>query len=256
MSTPRIEAVAAALLQAREQFHLADSSPFVDALSTDEDAYAVQNAVASALHWFDDFPPHHWKSGGASRTATLTHAPLPPAGVWSSGASAADWPFTLRGIEVEVALRLDRPVDAALAATLDEPRAQSLVEAMAVSIEVVDSRWLQGADAPTLLKLADVQSHGALVLGDWSPYAPRDWAAQSCRVEIGEREPVERRGTHSLGDPTWLLPQWLRHATRGGRSLAAGTVVTTGSWVGLLPAGPGEHVSVVFEGIGNASLQL
>ena len=206
MSTPRIEAVAAALLQAREQFQLADSTDLADALSTDEDAYAVQDAVASALHWYDHMPPHHWKSGGASRNAALMHAPLPPAGVWSSGASAEDWPFTLRGIEVEVALRLERPVDAALAATLDDSRAQSLIEAMAVSIEVVDSRWLQGADAPALLRLADLLSHGALVLGDWTPYAPRDWANQSCRVEIGEREPVERYGTHSLGDPAWLLP--------------------------------------------------
>jgi hypothetical protein len=47
------------------------------------------------------------------------------------------------------------------------------------------SRWQQGVEAPGQLKLADLQSHGALVLGDWVPFAPRDWMAQSCSVRIG-----------------------------------------------------------------------
>lgn len=256
MLSSRTQAVCDALLQARRDFRLADSTALSGALVDEDEAYEVQDAVAAALGWFEAMPPHHWKSGGVSRESGLTHAPLPPVGVWSSGASAAEWPFTLRGIEIEIGLRLGRPIDGALAASLDETRARSLIEAMAVTIEVVDSRWSEGLEAPALLKLADMQSHGALVLGDWSPYSPRDWMEQTCRVEIGEREAVERRGTHGLGDPTWLLPQWLRHATRGGRTLAEGTVVTTGSWVGVLPAGPGEHVVAIFDGVGSASLQL
>lgn len=255
MFRSRIDDVTAALLQAREQGRPVASSGLADALASADEAYAVQDAVATALHWFDDAPPRHWKSGGAGRNEALTHAPLPPAGVWSSGASAAEWPFNLRGIEAEIALRLGRAVGPALAATLDHAGAEALVEAMAVSIEVVDSRWLEGGEAPALLRLADQQSHGALVLGDWRPYAARDWSGQVCEVRIGEREPLRWRGTHGLDDPTWLLPQWLRHATRGGRTLPAGTVVSTGSWVGVLPWRPGEQVRAEFEGVGSASLQ-
>ncbi len=42
------------------------------------------------------------------------------------------------------------------------------------------------ADLPnaTLAKLADQQSHGALVLGDWIAFEARDWATQTCRVRI------------------------------------------------------------------------
>jgi len=47
--------------------------------------------------------------------------------------------------------------------------------------------------------------------------------------------PTERIGTHSLRDPAWVLPQWLRHATRHGATLPAGTVVTTGTWAGVVP---------------------
>lgn len=230
----------------------AESAGLTDAQA----AYAVQDAVARACGWFDAVRVGHWKSGGPSRDTVLTHAPLPPAGVWSSPADAGAWPFHLRGIEAEIALRLGQEVTPAQALTLDLTSATALIDAMCVSIEVVDSRWTEGLDAPALAKLADLQSHGALVLGPWIPFAPRDWAAQTCRVQIGAQVPVERQGTHSLADPAFVLPAWLRHATRAGRSVPAGTVVTTGTWVGILHAAPGELVTAEFAGIGRASVQL
>ena len=73
-----------------------------------EAAYAVQEGVASSLDWFGENTPRHWKSGAPSAAALQTHAPLPPAGVWSSPADARAWPFHLRGIEAEnVAHRLE-----------------------------------------------------------------------------------------------------------------------------------------------------
>jgi 2-keto-4-pentenoate hydratase len=149
-----------------------------------------------------------------------------------------------------------RDVDAALAASLDAAAATALIDAMCVSIEIVDSRWAEGLDAPALAKLADLQSHGALVLGAWVPFARRDWSAQRCRVQVGSQLPVERHGSHALGDPAFVLPAWLRHATRGGRKVAAGTVVTTGTWVGILHAAAGDLVTAEFAGIGQASVQL
>jgi 2-keto-4-pentenoate hydratase len=254
MNENPIEAVTQALLRARRDRQCVDARAFEAALTSPEQAYAVQDAVASSLGW-QASGAGYWKSGGPSRQAQLTHAELPPAGVWSSPANAEDWPFTWRGIEAEIALRLGQSVDAAQAAALDVEHAAALVDAMTVSIEVVDSRWQQYTDAPALLKLADLQAHGALVLGEWRPYERRDWAAQRCRVQIGA-ESVERRGTHSLGDPAYGLVAWLRHATRTGRQVNAGSVVTTGTWVGILPASAGDLVTVEFEGIGQASIQF
>ncbi len=114
--------------------------------------------------------------------------------------------FHTPGIEAEVALRLARDVDAEAAASLDHDGVDGFIEAMAVSIEIVDSRWLEGNAAPALLRLADQQSHGALALGEWVPYRRRDWSVQRCVVTIGAAEAVTRTGTHSLGDPAWLLP--------------------------------------------------
>jgi 2-keto-4-pentenoate hydratase len=247
-----IEVAVRALVNARRSGQPAADVSLPDAAA----AYAVQDGVAQTLGWSGDAVPKYWKSGGPSPTALQTHAPLPTAGVWTSPADARTWPFRLRGIEAEIALRLGRDVDEALAATLDAEAAGALVDAMCVSIEIVDSRWAAGLESPALAKLADLQSHGALVLGAWVPYTARDWAAQRCLVRIADAARVEHRGTHSLGDPTHVLPQWLRHATRGGRRLAAGSVVTTGTWCGLPLAGAGDHVHVEFPGIGSAEVRL
>lgn len=250
------DAVIEALLQARRTLQPADATPLLNALVAPDDANLVQTAVANELGWFDaDGVALTWKSGGASRSASLGHSPLPPTGVWASPADARPWPFRLRYIEAEIALRLGEAVDARLAASIDEDSAPSLVDAMCVSIEIVDSRWQQGLQAPPLLRMADVQSHGALVLGAWVPYAPRDWTQQRCEVRIGGAL-HEFRGTHSLHDPAFVLVQWLRHATQDGAVLPAGTVVTTGSWCGALEAQAGDAVRVVFDGVGEAAVQL
>jgi 2-keto-4-pentenoate hydratase/2-oxohepta-3-ene-1,7-dioic acid hydratase in catechol pathway len=251
-----IDSAVEALIRARREGTVAPAAPLADALGDAGDAYAVQQRVAAELGWFATSPPRYWKAGGTSRDAALTCAPLPPSGVWTSPARAGEWPFHLRGIEAEIALRLGRDVDQALASTLDARTAPALVDAMTVSIEIVDSRWREALDAPGLCKLADLQSHGALVLGDWVPFVARDWGAQACAVRIGSQAPFERRGTHSLGDPAYLLPAWLRHATRDGSRMAAGTVVTTGTWVGILNAVEGDFVTAEFPGIGHASVQL
>lgn len=247
--------VADALLRARRECRPADASALVATLYDAAGAYAVQDLVARALQGPTGLP-RFWKSGGPSRGAVLTHAALPAEGVWTSPAVARGWHCNMRLIEVEIALRLGRDVTAAEAARQTPATAASLVDAMAVSIELVDSRWQQGVQAPPLLKLADLQSHGALVLGHWLPFSPRDWAYQECTVQIGARPLERRRGTHALGDPVWVLPEWLRHVTRGSAVVAAGTVVTTGTWCGMLPAEAGDLVVACFEGVGEASLQL
>lgn len=243
-----------ALLQARHSGMAASAQSLGAALSDADAAYAVQAALWRALA--GQAVPSHWKSGGPSRDMPLTHAPLLPAGVWRSPAQAGDWPLHQRGIEIEVALRLGQDVEAALAHTLSPDGVDGLIEAMAVSIEVVDSRWLDPAATAPLLRLADFQSHGALVLGDWVPYQRRDWAAQTCRLSVGGQAEVLRQGAHSLGDPAWLLPQWLRHASALFGTVPAGTVVTTGTWVGIVPAQPGDALVAVFDGLGEARLQL
>jgi 2-keto-4-pentenoate hydratase len=249
-------ALAQALVAARRHHAQLPAAQWPHALRDADDAYAVQDAVGAAFGWFGEAAPRYWKSGGPSREAVLGHSALPPAGVRSGPADFADWPLHTRGIEAEVALRLAGEVTPAQAARLEPDAVDGLIDAMTVSIELVDSRWHEGAAAAALLRLADLQSHAGLALGAWVPYARRDWAAQRCGVWIGSQPPTLRTGTHALGDPAWLIPAWLRHATRRGATLPAGTVVTTGTWVGVLAAQAGDSVRVEFDGIGGATLRL
>lgn len=254
MASP-VQTVAEALAKAHREKKTLDATPFEPLLQEAEQAYAVQDEVARAMGWFDQPVPRHWKSGGPSRTAPLTHAGLPPLHVWNSPADARGTHFNWRLIEAEVALRLGREVSPADAQAFNPAAAHQWLDGMTVSIEVVDSRWDKRA-ASALLKLADLQSHGALVVGEWQRFEPRDWATQRCEVQIASTGAAEYRGTHPLGDPTWLLPSWLKHLTRDGATVKAGTAVTTGSWCGMLPARRGDRVSVTFDGIGETRVQL
>ena len=257
----KVDRVVQALVQARRERRPADAAELADALGGDAaQAYRVQDAVAQALGWFGtDAPslPRHWKSGGGSRNGPITHAPLPPDGVRTSPADLSDLHFNAPGVETEIALRLGRDVTPEQATLLTHEQAADFIDAMAVSIEIVDSRWREGNGAPALLKLADSQSHGALVLGDWVPFLDaHDWSAQSCLTFIADAPPIERTGTHPLGEPAWLLPIWLQHATRGGITVPAGTIVTTGSWIGIAPVTAGQRVRAEFAGIGQVESTL
>ena len=75
-------------------------------------------------------------------------------------------------------------------------------------------------------------------------------------MRIGDAPAREFVGTHTLADPAWLLPVWLRHVTSlEGRAVPKGTVVTTGSWCGMLAAAAGDRVHVAFEGVGEVEVR-
>jgi 2-keto-4-pentenoate hydratase len=254
--TNSLNPVAEALLAARRTGQAANAEPFVSALANPDDAFAVQEIVAREMRGPQSAFPRHWKTGATGRDGIAPHAALPDEGIWASGHDARGWPFHHRLIEAEIALRLGRDVTAAEASTLDHDAALKLVDAMAVTIELVDFRWQQAAAAPALLKLADLQSHGALVVGAWQRFTTPDWASQRCTVRIGAAQAREFRGTHSVGNPALLVAPWLRHATRHGDTAPAGTIVTTGTWCGMLPAQAGDRVTVNFDGVGDAQVQL
>lgn len=251
--------VAAALLEAhRTQVRQpASAVALTEQPKTRAEALHIQRTV-----WETRFPgrswaeAHYWKSGGPRDESLLTWAALPLEGVLHSPAELHTDPSPDHWIEAEIAVRLGSPVDAKLAAQLDAAAASSLVDACCVSIERVATRWQEGLAAPDLMRLADMQSHLGLVLGDWQAWTPRDWSQQRCEVQIGSAPTQVYIGTLSCIDPAWVLPAWLRDVTSHGVVVPAGTVVTTGSWVGVLPVAPGEFVRVSFAGIGDASVQF
>lgn len=227
-----------------------------------DDARQVQRALARAYGWWPaDRASRYWKSGGVSRAAPLLHVPLPEDGV-HEGLAVAPAPqavFNLRGLEAEIALRLGRDVSAGQIQDLDHDSALALIDGVAVAIEWVDVRWRDGLHAPALALLADGQCHGGLALGEWQPVRAlqgRDWTQQACTVQVNGGEARHFVGTHSLGDPAWLLVDWLRHAVDEYGCVSAGTAVITGSWCGCMPLRQGDRFEAEFPGLGRLGWQF
>lgn len=251
MSDDRLADLLIAARNHHRQLWLAE----LDTVPADADAaYRIQDRVADALGWFRDARASAWKVGAASADATPVAVPLPPGGVVRSPAHFPAETFHAIGIEAEIAFRFGAALDVeTVGGTFDGSRA---IGELVVTIEVVDSRIREGAKAPALVKLADAQQHGALVVGDSIAWRPLDWRALRATVRRNGSVVADTRGGHPLGDPTLLLPWFVRHAARRGRALCAGDLVTAGTWVGIVPAHRGDRIDVEFDGVGRAQARF
>lgn len=212
-------------------------------------AYRVQREVADALGWFPSGRPRAWKMGAATRDAEPTAAPVADAALLASPAQLpATSAHTLIGVEVELAVRLARPLGAGASAA----DARAAVGEVLVAIEICDVRARDWPMLPPLFRLADQQMNRWLILGDGVEGPWRDeFATREVTLEVNGVETVRCRGGHPLEDPLFLLPWLAGHvAAEYPDGLQAGDVVTTGTWTGLVAAKPGDRVRASFDGIG------
>lgn len=247
MTTTDPTAIASALLEARRLRRPAVRTWSLDGLAP---AYEVQDRTLAVLG-----PATAWKVGAKGPGDEPACAPLPPAGVLRTGAVLAGADWVLRGIEAELALRLGRDLDAA--DETDPVRLSGAIDAALPALEVVETRLADWRASSPLDQLADLLSHGALVVGEpvpWRPDAPLD--VRTLRVTLAfDGQPVaDARGGHPVGQVMPLLGWLARHARERGRPLRAGDIVTTGSCTGLLFAWEGAHVQATLEGVGAVDL--
>ena len=216
------------------------------------DAYQVQDLTLAELG-----PLGGWKVGAKNAESEPACAPLPLAGVRPSGCILSGQPWRLRGIEVEAALRLGRDLDPQ-GQLLSAEELPLFFDAVLPVIEVVESRLLDRASCNPLSQLADLQSHGALVLGTPSPMPATGLDLRSLHAHLWfDGQPV---ATTLGGNPAadlWRLIAWLAlHCAQRGQPLRAGQIVTTGSCTGLLSAPEGAHVEAEVAGLGRVELRF
>jgi hypothetical protein len=249
--------IAAAIVAARQTGTLADESLWSNTPLSPEDIYTIQERVAADMGWNQPLEaPSYWKGGGPGPGSVAHFSRLPPPWVRPAPGPFRVQDFHRLGIEIEVCFRLARDVEAVDLASRAVHDPASFLDAMAVSIELVDFRWSGCEKAPSVLRSADLQSNGALVFGDWVPLRAVDWSQQVAALEVDGKEVGRYQGAHANGDPLWFAPQWLSHAVARHGRLAEGSVLTTGSWCGMVWLDGRAEVKASFEGIGEASLTL
>jgi len=248
-------ATAQKLAQAFDQGHRIPAAELP--VADESQAYAVQNAwVAELIRAGSSVGG--WKVGAPNLATEPNAAPLPAACLHADGSHLGTRAAQLRGVELELAVRLRHdllPGDRL-------PSREEIVDAIGEvlpAIELLDSRLLETLKGPAMTKLADLGNHGALVVGAPAQGVdPRmlDLTQLHTRLCVDGREMVNVTGGHTSPD-VWRLLAWLaRHAQARGLPLRAGQVVTTGSCTGLVIAEPGALVEGELTGIGRVSLRV
>lgn len=243
-------AVAQRLLQARRG---GPAVPHAEASAPDaRAAFAVQDLTLAGLGGVGG-----WKVGAKGPDLEPACAPLPSAGVLPSGAALQDPAWRLRGVEVEVALLLGKDL-VPDSADIAESELRGAVDAVLPVIEVVETRLADWRDSAPLAQLADLQSHGALVVGERSAMAPADLDLRNIVAYLAfDGQPVASTCGANPAADVWRLLGWLAwHCARRGQPLRRGQLVTTGSCTGMLFAPEGARVQAELTGIGRVDLRF
>jgi 2-keto-4-pentenoate hydratase len=238
---------AARLLCAARGGTPAHELPQVCRPQSDADAYLIQDAVARQL----GEAIGGWKVGAASPNAAAFCAPIYTRMIRQSPASYGAHELRLIGIEAEIAFRLGHDLP---------PRATAYDRAEATpgvslhpAIEVVDSRYADFRSLDRSSILADNFSNGGLVYGAAIP----DWES----LELGattititeDGEPFADSRIGAARDPIGALLDFVNLMNgRGGAK--AGSIVTTGSWTGMVFTKQGTRIAADFGRLGRVEV--
>ena len=192
-------------------------------------AYAIQGQVLAAI----GSTAGGWKIGAKSTDGPIQGSPLPMVGVHRGGVVLNRKQFPILGLELEIAFSFGRDFTAADAAISDSEIMASL-QSMRTSIEIVSSRLADWPKNPPLTQLADLQNHGALIVGEAIDYrAGFSFLHPTLRLSLGDTVLFDGSGNNPAGDPRRLLPWLVRHCLSRGLSLPASSIMTTGSFAGI-----------------------
>ncbi len=205
-------------------------SPDASLVPADRDAaYRVQHEILQGL----GSPVVAWKVGTAPTAGEVLGSPIPACCMHQDATEVALAAHAVCGIELEMAFRFKRSFP-----RRDEPYADTEIlealESMAPTLEIVSSRLQGWPDLPDFLKLADLQNHGILVVGQALPYDP-DFPFLSPQLQLTVNGvPREKTPTgNPAGDPRTLLAPFVRQCAARGLPVEASHWVTTGSYSGI-----------------------
>ena len=153
-------------------------------------------------------------------------------------------------VEPEIAFLLRRDLDRPLTPWT----AEQAVDAVAVALEVIDSRYAAfGFRLPDVL--ADNTSAASFMVGAWTlPRQAGDLAAAGCVFSVDGAVTQTAAGAAILGHPLRALVHLSEHLASRGEGLAAGSIVLAGALTDAVPIRPGSAHRAEIRGLGAVEL--
>ncbi|MEA3088235.1 MAG: 2-keto-4-pentenoate hydratase [Paraburkholderia sp.] len=240
------------LIDARRQHLTLDALPPEQTPADAAAAYTIQHDILRVL----EAPIGGWKIGAKSDSGPIQGAPLPAGDLHADGARLPREAFTPLGLELEIAFRFGRRFEPS-ATPYSEAEVRAGIGSIGAAIEIVASRYAGWPNVDKLAQLADLQNHGALIVGEFTPYH-EDFpcVAPQLRFFFEGEDAVKATPANPAGDPRRLLTWLVNHATSRGIVVTPEMVVTTGSYTGMFfPQSAGTACGHI-EGLAPLSLTL
>lgn len=222
-----------------------------DLVPTDEAAaYAVQRDILRA----SGATIGGWKIGAKTATGPIFGAPLPADGMHAPGGTLRRDACPPCGLELELAFRFGRTF-APRAEPYSDEEVLAGIGSFGVTVELVASRFASWPDLPRLAMLADLQCHGALIVGTFVPYrGDYPFLTPSMHFTIDDidivQQAVQGNPANTAGDPRRLLPWVVNHCTGSlGVAVTPEWVMTAGSYTGLYVPTTGGRVRGEIDGL-------
>jgi 2-keto-4-pentenoate hydratase len=210
-----------------------------------DDAYAAQSATLHAL----GARAGGWKVGAKTADGPIQGAPLPADCIHKTGAHLTSHAFGKCGLELEVAFRFDRSFEAGSGPYSDDDIIGA-IESTHATIEVVASRFAAWPDVDKTWALADLQNHGALVVGEGVRYDKAfPFLSPAMTFTLDGMPLFNGTPANPAGDPRRLLAWTVNHSVAHGIALERGAIVTAGSYVGLARPERSGKVLGMIEGL-------
>ncbi len=152
------------------------------------------------------------------------------------------------GIECEIAFVVGKDfAPRSTAYSADEVSAN--VQHACITVEILNSRLPAKYESPRNAQLADLLSNAGLVVGKpFAEWRPMDLKNIPVEFSADGKIVVEKNGGHPAGEPFSPVVALVNHLASRGEPLAAGTVVTTGSYTGVHFMPSGGRFRVNFHG--------
>lgn len=192
-------------------------------------AYAIQREVLAQRK----LSIGGWKVGAKSPQVNAQYAALPSDCVMPEPAYLPLAHYPSIGVELEIAFAFSRSFP---------PRAEGYssreilagLSTMGAAIEIVSSRIAGWPDCGKLSQLADMQNHGALIVGEMVEYDENfPFLDPLAEMRMENELLFTGTGRNPAGDPRWLLPWIVNYRCAQNQAVNAGEIITTGSYVGM-----------------------